>query len=116
MSPFLRLKTRLSHICASAAAACRSRSRRRRIWRFSCGFPAARRRGGGAGLRDGGGRAAAEERVNIPTRRGKFTVYTVEGGKLKKYTAHVTGVMVGRKGYGTAAIKKPAASAEVTIE
>ncbi len=48
--------------------------------------------------------------------KGKLTVYAVEGGKLKKYTANVTGVMIGGKGYGTATVKKPAASAEVTIE
>ena len=48
--------------------------------------------------------------------KGPFKVYVVEGGKLKKYTANVTGVMVGGKGYGTAEIKKPAVSATVTIE
>ena len=48
--------------------------------------------------------------------KGKLTVYAVEGGKLKKYSANVTGVMIGAKGYGTATVKKPAASAAVTIE
>ena len=37
--------------------------------------------------------------------KGKFTVYAVQGGKLKKLTANVTGVMVGNIGLGTATIK-----------
>ena len=48
------------------------------------------------------------------TFKGKFTVYAVQGGKLKKFTANVTGVMVGGIGYGTATIKK-IGSANVTI-
>ena len=48
--------------------------------------------------------------------KGSFKVYAVEGGRLKKFTANVTGLMIGGKGYGTATIKKPFAAATVTIE
>ena len=45
--------------------------------------------------------------------KGSFKVYALEGAdgakKLKKHTANVTGVVVDGKGYGQAAIKKPAA-------
>ena len=37
--------------------------------------------------------------------KGKFTVYAVQKGKLKKLTADVTGVMVGKTGLGTATVK-----------
>ena len=47
--------------------------------------------------------------------KGKFTVYAVEGGKLKKLTANVTGVMVGNTGLGTATIKG-VGTVPVTIE
>ena len=48
--------------------------------------------------------------------KGSFNVYAVVGGKLKKFKANVTGVMVGAKGYGVAAIKSLAATAPITIE
>ena len=48
--------------------------------------------------------------------KGSFNVYAVVGGRLKKFRANVTGVMVGAKGYGVAAIKSPAATAPITIE
>ena len=35
----------------------------------------------------------------------EFTVYAVQKGKLKKLTANVTGVMVGKTGLGTATVK-----------
>ena len=47
--------------------------------------------------------------------KGKFTVYAVQGGRLKKLTANVTGVMVGSTGLGTAAIKG-VGTVPVTIE
>ena len=37
---------------------------------------------------------------------GSFKVFNLENGKVKAYTASVTGVMIGEKGYGTATIKK----------
>ena len=48
--------------------------------------------------------------------KGSFNVYAVVGGKLKKFKANVTGVMVGAKGYGVAAIKSLSATAPITIE
>lgn len=48
--------------------------------------------------------------------KGSFNVYAVVGGKLKKFRANVTGVMIGAKGYGVAAIKSLAATAPITIE
>ena len=48
--------------------------------------------------------------------KGSFKVYSLENGKIKAYTANVTGVMIGAKGYGTATIKKPACTFFVTIE
>ena len=45
--------------------------------------------------------------------KGSFKVYALEGfagkKKLKKYSANVTGVVVGGKGYGQATIKKSSA-------
>ena len=46
---------------------------------------------------------------------GSFKAYNFENGKIKAYTANVTGVMIGTKGYGTATIKKFGSMA-VTIE
>ena len=37
--------------------------------------------------------------------KGSFKVYALVGGKIKAYTANVTGVMVGTTGYGTATVK-----------
>ena len=37
---------------------------------------------------------------------GAFKVYAFEKGKIKAYSASVTGVMVGDRGYGTATVKK----------
>ena len=37
---------------------------------------------------------------------GTFTAYSLAGGKLKKTRVQVSGVVLGGKGYGTAAIKK----------
>ena len=50
------------------------------------------------------------------TFKGSFTAYALEGGKLRKVKANVSGVVVGGKGYGSAAVKKPAVSWPVTIE
>ena len=51
------------------------------------------------------------------TFKGSFKAYNLEGNdKIKAYTANVTGVMIGAKGYGTATIKKPACTFLVTIE
>ena len=51
------------------------------------------------------------------TFKGSFKVYCLEGnGKIKAYTANVTGVMIGAKGYGTATIKKPFTVIPITIE
>ena len=51
------------------------------------------------------------------TFKGSFKVYNLENnGKIKAYTANVTGVMIGDKGYGTATIKKPFVSFSVAIE
>ena len=47
--------------------------------------------------------------------KGKFTVYAVQGGKLKKLTANVTGVMVGKTGLGTATVKG-VGTVPVTVE
>ena len=48
--------------------------------------------------------------------KGSFKVYATDAaGRLKKYTANVTGVMVGAEGYGTATIKN-VGSVDVTIE
>ncbi len=47
--------------------------------------------------------------------KGKFTVYAVQGGKLKKLTANVTGVMVGKTGLGIATVKG-VGSVAVTVE
>ena len=38
--------------------------------------------------------------------KGSFMLYTLADGKLKKFRAAVTGVVLGGKGYGTASIKK----------
>ena len=40
------------------------------------------------------------------TFKGSFRAYNLESGKIKSYTASVTGVMIGNTGYGTATIKK----------
>ena len=51
------------------------------------------------------------------TFKGSFKAYNLEiSGKIKAYTASVTGVMIGAKGYGTATIKKPACTFLITIE
>ena len=51
------------------------------------------------------------------TFKGSFRVHSLESnGKIKAYTATVTGVMIGAKGHGTATIKKPAHTFLVTIE
>lgn len=46
---------------------------------------------------------------------GSFKVYGIGSGKIKSYTATVTGVMIGARGYGTATIKNVGTMA-VTIE
>ena len=49
--------------------------------------------------------------------KGSFKVYALEGAKLKKYKAKVTGIVVDGVGYGQASIKKPAAGPwAVTVE
>ena len=49
------------------------------------------------------------------TFKGSFTVYALEGRKLKKVKVQVSGIVLGGKGYGTASIKK-SGSVPVTIE
>ena len=49
--------------------------------------------------------------------KGSFKVYALEGAKLRKYTANVSGFVVDGTGYGQATIKKPAAGPwAVTVE
>ena len=55
-------------------------------------------------------------KVKDGTFKGSFKLYNFENGKIKAYTANVTGVMIGAKGYGTATIKKPSCSFPITIE
>ena len=50
------------------------------------------------------------------TFKGSFKVYNFENGKIKAYSASVTGLMIGDKGYGTATIRKPSCSFVITIE
>ena len=50
------------------------------------------------------------------TFKGTFKVYAIQGGKLKKYTVKVSGVVVGGVGYGTATCKKPAVNWAVTVK
>ena len=51
------------------------------------------------------------------TFKGSFKVYNLESnGKIKAYTANVTGVMIGAKGYGTATVKKPACTFPIAVE
>ena len=51
------------------------------------------------------------------TFKGSFKAYNLESnGKIKAYTANVTGVMIGNIGYGTATIKKPACTFPISIE
>ena len=45
-------------------------------------------------------------KIKDGTFKGSFYVYTIINSKLKKYTATVTGIVLGGKGYGTATIKK----------
>ena len=47
---------------------------------------------------------------------GSFKVYSFEFGKIKSYTAKVTGVVIEKKGYGTAMIKKPYCLIPIEIE
>ncbi len=47
--------------------------------------------------------------------KGSFKVYTDLGGKLKKYTMKVNGVVVGGVGYGEATCKKPAVKWDVRV-
>jgi hypothetical protein len=47
---------------------------------------------------------------------GSFNVYGLVNGKMKKYSVKVSGVVVNGVGYGTASLKKPAASWIVTME
>ena len=50
------------------------------------------------------------------TFKGSFKAYCLEGGKIRAYTASVTGVMIGAKGYGTATVKKLACAFPITVE
>ena len=54
-------------------------------------------------------------KIKDGTFKGSFCVYAITGGRLKKYKATVSGVVLGGKGYGTATIKKLGSWA-VTIE
>ena len=47
--------------------------------------------------------------------KGSFKVYAVQGGKLKKYTVKVTGVVVDGEGTGVGKLAKPAASWSVSV-
>ena len=47
--------------------------------------------------------------------KGSFKVYALEGGRLKKHTFSVTGVVAGGVGYGRATCRRPAASWTVTV-
>jgi hypothetical protein len=47
---------------------------------------------------------------------GSFNVYGLVNGKMKKYSVKISGVVVDGIGYGTASLKKPAASWIVTME
>ena len=47
---------------------------------------------------------------------GSFNVYGLVNGKMKKYSVKISGVVVDGIGYGTASLKKPAASWAVRIE
>ena len=49
------------------------------------------------------------------TFKGSFSAYALSGGKLKKVKVTVSGVVLGRKGYGTASIKK-VGSVPISIE
>ena len=49
------------------------------------------------------------------TFKGSFTLYSLQGGKLKKVKANVAGVVVGGIGYGSATVKKSGSSVAVTI-
>ncbi len=49
------------------------------------------------------------------TFKGTFNAYALDGGKLKKVKVTVSGVVLGGRGYGTASVKKPAASWPVEI-
>ena len=48
--------------------------------------------------------------------KGSFKVYAVQGGKLKKYTVKVTGVVVEGEGTGVGKLAKPAASWSVGVK
>ena len=48
--------------------------------------------------------------------KGSFKVYALENGKIKSYTANVTGMMVGDVGYGTATLRKPYCQWRVRVE
>jgi len=49
------------------------------------------------------------------TFKGTFKVYADVNGRLKATTVNVTGVLIGDKGYGLAAIKK-VGSVPITVE
>lgn len=48
--------------------------------------------------------------------KGSFKLYAIQGGKLKKYTVKVTGVVVEGAGAGIAKLAKPAATWAVNME
>ena len=48
--------------------------------------------------------------------KGSFKLYAIQGGKLKKFTAKVTGVVVEDSGAGVAKLAKPAATWSVAVE
>ena len=47
--------------------------------------------------------------------KGSFKAYALESGKVKVYTVNVEGVMIGDVAYGTALLKKPLVSCEISI-
>ena len=48
--------------------------------------------------------------------KGSFKLYAIQGGKLKKFTVKVTGVVVENAGAGVAKLAKPAATWNVAVE
>ena len=47
--------------------------------------------------------------------KGSFKLYAIQGGKLKKYTVKVTGVVVDGEGTGVAKLAKPAVTWSVSV-
>ena len=50
------------------------------------------------------------------TFKGSFKVFTLQSGKLKKYTVNVNGVVIDGMGYGAATCKKPAVTWQMSVQ